>query len=393
MKKDKCFQPLLRRIHAPLLVLMLLVGLLPATAAQATPRAPNAIDAALATTLTRTLEQLARDQRIPGVALSVTIPGYDTWYGARGLADRQQNQAMDPSYHFRIGSLSKMFVATAALQLVEEGKLNLDAPVASYLPNAVPGADKILLRHVMNHTSGLFDYLDNQFLSQALRNRQRVWKPQELLDYATQRRPYFAPGTPNRWRYSNTNYVLLGLIIEKVAGKSLAQELRQRVFDRAQLKQTFFEPDERVPGVLVHGYAGASDWTNIHMSYAWGTGSIVSTVDDLARFAQALFDGQLLKPETMKTMQTFVNANDSFGMKYLEYGMGLMRNRLLTSQARPANVTTALGHIGGVSGYRAAVWYIPESKILITAGFNEANVDPVVLSTKVLDAILTYQKR
>lgn len=385
-----------QRILALILLISLCTG--PAATIQAAPAATQAlpvIEPALITALDRVLDK-STNRGIPGVTVAISIPGYQTWYGARGLADRKQSQPIDAANVFRIGSLSKMFYATVIMQLVQEGKLELDKPVSTWMPNVVPNADKITVRHLMSHTSGLYDYLENRFMRMVLQNPQRVWKPQELVGYAVERGAYFAPGTAGRWRYSNTNYVVLGMLIENVTGHTLAQETRQRILDPLKLTHTFIEPDERVQGTLVHGYAGSSDWTNLHSSYAWGSANVVSSVDDLRRFAEALFGGQLLKPETFALMNSFVSGQGSFGMPKLEYGLGIMRNQLLVGpgpnrQPRPASLTTALGHIGGVGGYRAAVWYFPEQKITIVAGFNEANVNPVVLPTDILDAVLTYQ--
>lgn len=351
------------------------------------------INPALAAELDRLLAHRTSQRRIPGVMLAINIPDRQPWHSARGLADRKQALAMNPTDHFRIGSVSKMFVATVVLQLVQENKLQLDAPISTWMPNVVPAADKMTLRHLLSHTSGLNDYLDNGFMRQVLRNRQRIWKPQELINYAVQRGAYFPPGAKGRWRYSNTDYVLLGALVEQITGHSLAQEVRQRIIAPLNLEQTFFEPDEQITGILVHGYAGAGDWTDIYMSYAWSTGSIVSTVDDLNRFAEALFGGRLLAPTTFAAMTSFVSAYGSFGIHNLEYGLGIMRNHMSVGvgtdgKPRPAERVLALGHIGGIGGYRAALWHLPDSHVTIALGFNEANVDPMPLSNELVDAVL-----
>lgn len=381
-------------------VLMLWLGAAPpdALAASQKARAEQPPEPALAAALERTLAEASRNQSVPGITLAVSLPGYQTWYGTRGLADRGQGVRVERAHRFRIGSLSKLFVATVAMQLMEEGTLDLNAPVGMWLPNVVPAADRMTLRQVMNHTSGLNDYLDNEFMRHVLRDRQRIWKPAELLAVAVERGSYFQPGAPGRWRYSNTDYVLLGMLIEHVTGNTLAEEVHQRVIDRLKLKHTFFEPDDRVQGPLMRGYAGNSDWTELHPSYAWGTGSIVSTAEDLTRFGQALFEGQLMSPGTLSKMLTFVDAGSSFGLRGLEYGLGVMRYSMAVGagpdgRPRPASARLALGHIGGIGGYRAALWYLPESKITIVAGFNEANVDPVPLPNTVLQAILAHQGR
>lgn len=386
-------------VIAVLLVCLWAGAVAPArVAAGPAPQAARPLDPALAQSLERILAQASRSQSVPGIALAVSMPGYQTWYGARGLADRRQNIAVEPAHRFRIGSLSKLFVATVALQLVEEGTLDLDAPIGMWMPDVVPAADRMTLRQVMNHTSGLNDYLDNPFMRRVLQNPRRVWSPPDLIAVAVERGPYFQPGARGRWRYSNTDYVLLGMLIEHVTGNTLAEEVHQRVIGRLKLQHTFFEPDDRVQGPMMRGYAGNGDWTDLHPSYAWAAGSVVSTVEDLNRFAQALFEARLMSPGTLRTMLTFVDGGNSFGLRGMEYGLGVMRYRMPVGpgpggRQRPAPVSLALGHIGGIGGYRAALWYIPESKITIVAGFNEANVDPVPLPNSVLQAVLAHQGR
>jgi D-alanyl-D-alanine carboxypeptidase len=357
-----------------------------------------AINAALAAELQGQLDETVAANEIAGVAMAVSLPGRALWTGASGLADTRQNLALTPDTPFYIGSLSKLFLAVVTLQLVEEGLLDLDAPVATWFPDLVPAAERMTVRQLLNHTSGLYDYLDNQLISRVAREPQRIWVPEELLAYAVEQGAYFDPGQPGRWRYSNTNYVLLGMIVEQVAGASLAQEIRQRVIDPLALRQTSFAPDEPPPAPVALGYVNGNAWPEPHMSFVRGSASVVSTVGDLQRLARALFAGELLEPESFTTMQTFVNANDSFGMPYLEYGLGLMRNPLdvgpdPSGAARPAELVTALGHIGGVNGYRAALWYLPASDTVIVVGFNEATVDPVLLPTRVLNALLIAEGR
>lgn len=381
------------------LLLCLSAGLASApVAASESRQAAKPVDPALAQALEQVLAQASRNQQVPAIALAVSVPGYQTWYGSRGLADRRSGVRAEPTHRFRVGSLSKLFVATVAMQLVEEGTLDLNAPIGMWMPKVVPAADRMTLRQLMNHTSGLNDYLDNPFMRRVLQNPRRVWAPAELVAVAVERGPYFQPGAAGRWRYSNTDYVLLGMLIEKVTGNSLAEELHQRVIDRLKLQNTFFEPDDRVQGPMMRGYAGNGDWTDLHPSYAWGAGSIVSTVEDLTRFGQALFEGRLMSPGTLTTMLSFVDGGSSFGLRGMEYGLGVMRYRIpvgpgSNGRQRPAALSLALGHIGGVGGYRAALWYLPESKITIAAGFNEANVDPVPLPNTVLQAILAHQGR
>ncbi|HET9224116.1 MAG TPA: serine hydrolase domain-containing protein, partial [Roseiflexaceae bacterium] len=295
-----------RRLGALLTLCALLCALVvsPAQASRAgAGLAASTFDPALATALEQVLDQSVAGAS-PGAALAVFVPGQGTWIGSRGLADRDAGVAVAPDTLFSAGSISKLFVATVAMQLVQEGWLALDQTVEHWLPGLVPHGDRIAVRSLMNHTSGLPDYLDEPFAEEALADPARVWKPGELVGRALERRPAAAPG---RWRYSNTNYVLLGLIVEQVTHNPLAREIHQRIIDPLGLAHTFISPDDPIAGAMMHGYEGRRHLTGgMNMSFAWGAGNIVSNVEDLERFAQALFGGALLRPETLTTMQGFV---------------------------------------------------------------------------------------
>ena len=354
------------------------------------------IDPQLAAALNRVLDQTIASRHIPGVALAVTMPGYQTWQGARGLAQRQPQVAMDPAYQLVIASITKLFVATVALQLVEEERLALDSPITQWLPGVMPSASTITVRHLLSHTSGLYDYLDGPFLRGVQRDPQRHWTPDALVAYALQRRPYFAPGARGRWHYSNTNYVLLGMLVEHVTQRTLAQEIRHRILHPVGLTRTVFAPHEMASGRRVHGYAGAKDLTHLNLSYAWASGNIVSTVDDLDQFVRALAGGRLLQRATLAQMYRWIDTRGALGLPNLQYGLGVMRHQLRVGrdaqgQRRPVGVGEVVGHIGNLGGYRTAVWYLPASGITIAVGLNQGGANPIPVTTRVLDAILTYQ--
>jgi D-alanyl-D-alanine carboxypeptidase len=361
--------------------------------------APQVFDSMLAKDLQRILDQTVADGAIPGAVLSVSIPGQAAWNGASGVAARQTGQLMQPSTLVRIASISKMFTAVVILQLVEEGKISLDAPVASWFPDLAPNGDQITVRNLLQHTSGLYDYLeDRNFVNRAYKQIDRSWTPRELVEYATQFPASFRPGAKGAWDYSSTNYVLLGMIAERVTGTTLGQEIRQRIFEPLELTQTFFTPEQAVQGEQARGYSNAIDQTNAPISIVFATANIVSTADDVRRFAEALFEGRLLEPETLALMEQFVGGKGQYNMPRLEYGLGVMRNQLPVGSAangrpRPAAASTVMGHIGGFGGFRSAVWFAPESGITIALGVNQAATDPNTLATRVFDAILTHQGR
>jgi D-alanyl-D-alanine carboxypeptidase len=362
---------------------LLLCTLLGALAASPVPAraADSGVDPALADALGQILDQTVAG-KIPGAALAVFIPGQGAWVGARGLADRDGHVALAPDALFGIASISKLFVATVAMQLVQEGWLSLDQTVEQWLPGLVPHGDRIAVRQLMNHTSGLPDYLDEPFAELVLADRGRVWTARELVASALARRPAFAPG---RWRYANTNYVLLGLIVEQVTHNPLTRELHQRIIDPLGLGHTFVAPDDPLPDTLARGYEGQRDETiGSNMSFAWGAGNIVSNVEDLGSFAQALFGGALLRPETLATMQTFVGTG-GWDTPDLIYGLGVMHTVL-----RGAQPTPVCGHTGALMGYRTALWYAPDSRVTVAIALNQLVVNPDAVAARVFDALRTH---
>ncbi|HEU5101216.1 MAG TPA: serine hydrolase [Roseiflexaceae bacterium] len=360
---------------------------------------PPAIDPALAGALQQILDSAVADGTIPGAVLTVSLPNGASWTGASGLADPEDGVAMVPETRVRIGSLSKMFTAVVVLQLVQEGKIDLDAPVATWLPDLLPNADVITVRELLQHTSGVYDYLeDRKFLSRAYDDPERVWQPRELVEHAVDLPPSFAPGAENRWDYSNTNYVILGMIVEQATGRPLAQELRQRIFEPLGLHATYALPDDTVEGPQARGYSKSVDQTDVAMSFTFAAANIVTTVDDLRVFGSALFTDRLLKPTTREQMQQFVNGKGQYDMTDLEYGLGLMRYSLPVGpgpndQPRPAEASRVVGHIGGFGGFRSALWYVPADGTLVALSVNQASTDPNDLATQVFDAILQHEGR
>jgi D-alanyl-D-alanine carboxypeptidase len=357
------------------------------------------LDPGLAADLQRILDETVADGAIPGAVVSVSVPGQAPWSGSSGIAARQTGKPMTPDTRVRIASISKVFTAVVILQLVEEGRIELDTPLVTWFPGLVPNAGQITVRDLLNHTTGLYDYLeDRNFVNRAYQQPNRSWAPHELVEYAIQFPAAFRPGAKGAWDYSSTNYVILGMIAEQVTGRSLAVEMRQRIFDPLELTGTFFTPEERVQGVQARGYSNVIDQTNAPMTLVFATANIVSTADNVRRFAEGLFGGRLLQPATLDLMTTFVSGKGQYNMPALEYGLGVMRNRLPVGagpdgQPRPADVTAVMGHIGGYGGFRSAVWFAPESGITLALGVNQAAVDPNKLATRIFDTLLTHQER
>jgi D-alanyl-D-alanine carboxypeptidase len=219
----------------------------------------------------------------------------------------------------RIGSNTKAFVAVVVLQLVAERKVELEAPVERYLPGLLPDR-AVTVRQLLQHTSGLpeyTDYLNGEFDEL----RHRYYEPRELLDVALAHPALFAPGA--RWSYSNTNYVVAGLLVQRVTGRPIAEQLTDRVIRRAGLRDTYFPAigDETIKGRHPHGYEGAVDVTEFDPSWAWAAGQLIATPRDLNTFFGALVDGKLLPPAQLKEMRATVEAPALW--PGARYGLGL----------------------------------------------------------------------
>ena len=294
--------------------------------------------------LQQLLEELVATGQ-PG-AIGLARHGEETWRGASGLAILDPERPMRPGLRYKIGSITKTFTATVVLQLVGEHKLRLGDSVERWLPGLVPNGDHITIRQLLQHTSGLFDYAEDPRIAEPYLQGDLdfVWRPRQLVAIATEHPPLFPPGTS--WSYSNTGYVLLGLIIRAATDTSVQQQLQTRILRPLGLRHTSFPiTNPHIAGPHAHGYqlgAGPGgtplDFTGLSPSWAWATGNMVSTVDDVARFHRALLRGRLLPPGLLRAMQTTVDTGSGF-----RYGLGLVSIEL------PCG--TFWGHEGGLPGY------------------------------------------
>jgi D-alanyl-D-alanine carboxypeptidase len=254
----------------------------------------------------------------PGAIVYVRTPTA-TRVGVAGFADRDAHVSMRAADRYRIASVSKAFVSVLILQLEAEGKLDIDDAVAKYLPGVVPNGSAITLRELMNHTSGLFNYTeDAAFVDDPVTSFSRAWTPSELLALAFAHPPNFAPGT--NWSYSNTNYIVLGLVVEAVTGKPLGQDLQERIFTPLNLTSTSFPLTIQLAPDFVHGYVKLEgtpliDITpGLNPTWGWAAGGIVSTASDVTTFYRALFTGKLLAATQLDEMETPTQAAGTYGL-------------------------------------------------------------------------------
>ncbi len=300
------------------------------------------------------VDSLARAWNLPGLVVAVRRSGEEPTVVASGRAELASGRRMTPLDRFRVGSLTKPMVATVILQLSEDGRLSLDDSLARFLPGVLPEANRVTLRQLLNHTSGIGDYIDDPgFIDAAFANPSRVWTPQELIGIANGMPRRFAPGAVDRWEYSNTNYILLGLVAEVAGGAPIAALLLTRVFEPLGMSSTYFSNSTSLVAPFAQGYVDLNGIPNfavgtlVSPTVAGAAGAVVSTGSDLLRFVEALAAGDLVAPASHAARLTTVRASrvrlpgESFD---IEYGLGVLVG------------DGWIGHDGAIPGYETEAY-------------------------------------
>jgi D-alanyl-D-alanine carboxypeptidase len=347
--------------------------------------------AARRATLSAALARLRATYGIPGISAAVIFPDGTSWTGTTGLANVATRRPVTARTAFAAGSISKTFTSALVMTLAEEGKLSLDATVKTYLPRLI--IDRaITVRQLLDHTSGLDDFFSHPAIDTALlAHRSRVWSARDSLRYVA--RPYFQPGTG--WHYSNTNYLVLGMLAEAVGRAPLAAQLRQRFFDPLGLDHTVYQWVEQPRGPTAHGYrfsgsdprlrgVDVSDGTAVIpftsvVTASGAAGSIATTASDLVHWARALYGGAVLHPESMASMVDDAAITTALKSS-VPYGLGV---QVVTIDGRPA-----MGHSGRLLGFRAVMRWLPDEGIAIAVMTNQSRTDPNLLVRDLLRSIL-----
>ncbi|MBB5128704.1 serine hydrolase domain-containing protein [Streptomyces griseoloalbus] len=335
----------------------------PALADSTSLPAPN-------TAAVRAVHKTALEQGAPG-ALTRIDEGYTSYRVATGEADTGAHTTMDTGRRFRAGSVSKTFTAVVLLQLAAEGRVDLDAPANQYLPEPLPD-DRITVRHLLSHRSGLYDYTNDMFYNtvpgfEAVRTK--VFSHQELIDLSTARPLNNAPGAA--YSYSNTNFVVLGQLIEHITGTPIATHYQQRIFAPLRLRNTsYVHPQTTISGSYARGYLRQDDTslplvdsTEQTVSWAQSAGAVISNAADLNRFFSALLSGRLLPERQLQDMTTMVPVTADGKQSY---GLGL-RGRQLSCG------TTVYGHTGTVQGYYTYAFTTGDGTRSMTSLANTSN--------------------
>src|SRR6516162_6697265 len=284
------------------------------------------------------------------------------------LASQQTHtptQSIGVNDWMRVGSVTKLFTATLLLRLAEEGRVSLSAPIAEWYPH-LPHAKKITVSHLLQHTSGLANYTDMpQFFAQA--SGGRSWTIDEILACLPPSSQRFVPGTG--WAYANTNYVLLGGIIEQLTGLPVAQAFEEWLLIPLRLRRTLPDMHDNAAG-LIDGYGRdpasgqVIPMTHVlHPSSAHAAGALVATVTDLIFFSQAVLAGSFLQPETVQAMHQIIPATTPQYPFGTGYGLGVSALRLVDEEA--------YGHPGNIPGYSSLVAYLPRRDLHLAMILNQ----------------------
>lgn len=309
---------------------------------------------------------------IPGISAAIQMGDGARWEGVAGAGQRGASAwPIQPSTPFVVGSITKTFVAAAVLQLAEEDVLSLDDHLGRWLPDHPRGAT-VTLRHLLGHTSGEANYFTHRDYESLVFGRPtHQWTSQEIL--ALVGKPRFAPGTD--FQYSNTNFILLGLVLEAATGSSVEAVIRDRFLDPWDLRETWFQGEEVVPVTPAHAYLRQNGrWISLddgtafrpHTSaatVAWAAGAMISSARDLATWARALYGGHVLSDASLAEMVTF--SEDDYGLGTRSYMMG----------GRPA-----WGHGGSLRGAEATMRYVPSLDAAVVVLWNRGRVETADLA-------------
>lgn len=338
--------------------------------------------AAVRIALRARLDGIREKYAIPGISVTIIFPDGTTWVGASGMADLATGTRVAPDTAFALASVTKTFTAALIMALVEEGRIELDEQVRTYMPG-LRVDPKVTVRQLLDHTSGLGDYFFHPAMDPLLLTQpDRRWTESESLEYTGE--PYFNPG--RGWHYSNTNYLILGMIAERVAHASLADQFRERFFEPLGLDGTYYQPTEIARGPVAHGYrfkTAAADSPPIDLTAGGpmvpfasvvtasaGAGALAATSRDVARWARALYGGGVLEADSLQEMVDDVARTERYRPS-VWYGLGVQLVEIAGHQT--------LGHSGRLLGFRSAVRYLPESGVTIAVLTNQSRTDPGII--------------
>ncbi len=303
-------------------------------------------------------------QGLPGVVLLIRDKS-GLWMGCSGMADIEKDIPVQTCTVSKVASITKLFMGTLVMMLVEEGTINLDKKISHYIDNSllehIENAGQATVRQVLNHTSGIYDVVsDTDFYLALLNDPDKLWEQEDLLNYVKNKPAEFETG--NGVKYSNTNFIMVSLVIEGATGKDHDQLLKQKIIKPLGLSNTYYYPHDEIKNITAQGYfdlynnGDIVDMTEFNTGSGNGYGGIYASVRDLQIFAEALLrDSILLNTASLDQMLTFTDAEPE---TFRRFGLGIFKDFL----ERDAN-EYGLGHRGRDLAYSADLFYFPEADV------------------------------
>lgn len=323
---------------------------------------------------------------IQGVSATVIFPDGKIWNGVSGIS--HDTVPIEPNMLFAIGSVTKNFVATLTLTLAEEDVLSLDDPISKWLPTYAHVDGNITIRQLLNQTSGVYDYFENQEIwDDLMAERTKFFTPEEILEYLKE--PDFKPG--QGWRYGNTNYLLLAMIINQATGSNLSTELNNRLYKPLGFSGFYLSQEETIPAdQQAHVYSDNWDGPirdvtflprTSHESITYGASGVFTTSENLALWCHSLFEGKILEEQSLNEMLDFVEFSPFSNMKAYGLGVQEFRNNISFGER-------AIGHAGGNIGTTTYMVYLPDHHVSIVVMINAFPNDGVEAITKGLEKVI-----
>lgn len=340
-----------------------------------TNRDSLSFDSTLAVRLQYTLDSVSVSQNLKGVSSAVTIPGQGTWFGVSGVS--HSNVYITQGMYFGIASNTKTFMSALLLRLAELNYLALDDSLYNWIPNFQFIDSTITIRQLLNHTSGIYDFTSNpNYVDSILANPNRVWTPEELL-IKFLGPPYFPKG--QGFHYSNTNYIIAGMIIKAATNSAVSVQLRNLILNPLNLNNTFLPIAETVPDTIAHPWSNGIDISGVPrtsmLSAAWTAGAMYSTSENMTRWYQLLFEGQVISQASLEQMLSFTQQS-GYG-----YGLGLVKYSV--------NGRILWGHDGAIPGYTSSMLYDTTMKMSITVLINQFPENAFIVSTALLNTVIS----
>ena len=322
------------------------------------------------------LDEIWKASKAPGLSFSVVFPDGAPQTFTRGFANIEENIAMNSNTKMLGGSTGKVFYSVVALQLIEEGKLQLDTPIFDHMSEfdwfeRIPNAKNLTVRSLMRHETGIPRYVfSDNFQTDVLKDVNKVWKPEELLSYIFDEKPQFNVG--QSFAYSDTNYIILCMLIEKITGNSIYEEVQKRVLDKARLKNVIPQTSRSYKNIA-QGYNGAEDafypglqfnkegQSNYNLQFEWAGGGLVITTADLAVLAKKVYEGAMFNPSLLSEYLKGIDAGNMGG----QWGLGV--------HIRETPKGYIYGHSGYMPGYITNMMYYAKHKFAICYQINTSD--------------------